>query len=51
MGEELGEEWIHVYVWLDSYAIYLKISQCCLLTGYIQKQKKKVKKKTSHVSF
>ena len=45
MGEEFGEEWLHVYVWLDSYTIYLKIPQYCLLIGYIPKQNKKLKKK------
>ena len=46
MGVEFGKEWIHVYVWLDSYAIYLKISQYCLLIGYIPIQNKKLKKKS-----
>ena len=33
MGGELGGEWIHVYVWLSSFDIYLKPLQHCLLTG------------------
>ena len=45
MGEEFGEECLHVYVWLDSCTIYLKISQYCFLIGYIPKQNKKLKKK------
>ena len=26
MGEELGEEWIHVRVWLSPFAVNLKLS-------------------------
>ena len=26
MGKEFGEEWIHVYVWLSPFAVYLKLS-------------------------
>ena len=26
-GGELGEEWIHVYVWLSPRAVHLKLSQ------------------------
>ena len=29
MGREFGEEWIHVYVWLSPFAVYLKLSQHC----------------------
>ena len=29
MGEEFGGEWIHVYIWLSSFAVYLKLSQHC----------------------
>ena len=29
MGEDLGVEWIHVYVWLSFYAVCLKLSQHC----------------------
>ena len=32
MGRELGGEWIHVYVWLSSFAVHLKLST--LLIGY-----------------
>ena len=28
----LGVEWIHVYVWLSPFDVYLKPSQHCLLT-------------------
>ena len=28
MGGELGEEWIHVYVWLSTLTVHLKLSQC-----------------------
>ena len=27
MGGEFGGEWIHVYVWLSPFTIYLKLSQ------------------------
>ena len=27
MGGEFGGEWLHVYVWLSPFAIYLKLSQ------------------------
>ena len=27
MGEELGGEWTHVYVWLSPLAVCLKLSQ------------------------
>ena len=27
MGEEVGGEWIHIYVWLSSFAVHLKLSQ------------------------
>ena len=26
MGEEFGREWIHVYVWISAFAVYLKLS-------------------------
>jgi len=29
MGEGLGVEWIHVYVWLSHFAAPLKLSQHC----------------------
>ena len=28
-GEEFGEEWIYVYVWLSPFAVHLKLSQHC----------------------
>ena len=27
MGGEIGEEWIHVYVWLSPFVFHLKLSQ------------------------
>ena len=27
MGREFGGEWIHVYTWLSSFTVYLKLSQ------------------------
>ena len=32
IGREFGGEWIHVYVWLSSFAVHLKLST--LLIGY-----------------
>jgi len=29
MGGEFGGEWIHVYVWLNPFATYPKLSQHC----------------------
>ena len=29
MGGEFREEWIHVYVWLNPFAVHLKLSQHC----------------------
>jgi len=29
MGREFGGEWIHVYVWLNPFAVHLKLSQHC----------------------
>ena len=40
MGGEFGGEWIHVYVWLSSFTVDLKLSQ-----GYTLIQNKKLKKK------
>ena len=44
MGEGSGGEWIHVYVWLSPFTVRLKLSQHCLLIGYIPIQNKKLKK-------
>ena len=43
----LGGEWIHVYVWLSSFTVHLKLLQHCLLISYnpVQNKKKKKKKK------
>ena len=30
MGEEFGGEWIHVYVWLSSFVVHLKLPLCSL---------------------
>ena len=46
MGGEFGGEWVHVYVWLGSFAVHLKLSQHCMLVGYTPVQNKKFKKKT-----
>ena len=32
MGEEFRGEWIRVYVWLNPFALHLKLSQHCQLT-------------------
>ena len=29
LGREFGEEWIHVYVWLNPFAVYQKLLQHC----------------------
>ena len=34
VGGEFGGEWIHICVWLSPFAVYLKLSQHCLLMGY-----------------
>ena len=37
MGGQLGENgyiYIYIYVWLSSFAVHLKLSSHCLLTGY-----------------
>ena len=28
-GKGLGGEWIHVYIWLSSFAVHLKLPQHC----------------------
>ena len=46
MGGEFGGEWTPVYVWLDLFALHLKLSQQhCLLIGYTPQYKIKSKKK------
>ena len=40
MGGEFGGEWIHIYVWLSPFTVYLKLSQ-----AYTLIQNKKLKKK------
>ena len=37
----LGEEWTHIYVWLNPFIVHLKQSQHCLLIGYTPIQNKK----------
>ena len=39
MGGEFGGEWIHVYVWLSPFTVYLKLT--ALLIGYTPIQNKK----------
>ena len=29
LSHEYGGEWIHTYVWLNPFAVYLKLSQHC----------------------
>ena len=45
LGREFGGEWIHIYVWLNPFAVHLKLSQYCLLISYTSIQNKKLKKK------
>ena len=42
MGEELGGDWTHVYVWLSSSAVHLKLLPT-VLTGYTAVQNKHFK--------
>ena len=42
MGEGFGGEQIHVYVWLSSFVLHLKLPQHCLF-GYTPIQNKKFK--------
>ena len=35
MGGASEGEWIHVYVWLGPFPVYLKLPQHCLLIGYV----------------
>ena len=44
VGGDFGGDWIHEYIWLSTSAVYLKLSQHCLLLGYISIQNKKLKK-------
>ena len=41
MGGEFGGEWIHTYGWLSPFAVHLKLSQHCLLSGMPQYKMKK----------
>ena len=45
MGREFGGEWIHVYVWLNPFAVYLKLLQHCssVIPQYTIKSFKKQK--------
>ena len=45
IGGEFEGEWIHVYVWLSSFAVHLKLAQHCLLISYTPIQNKKFFKK------
>ena len=42
MGEEFGGDWIHVYVWLSSSAVHLKLLPT-VLTGSTAVQNKHFK--------
>ena len=43
-GGQFGKEWIHVYVCLHPFVVYLKLSQHCLLISYTTIRNKKLKK-------
>ena len=45
MGREFVGEWLHVYVWLSPFTVHPKLSQHCLLIGYIPIQNQKLKNK------
>ena len=45
VGGRFGGEWTHVYVWLSPFTVHLKLSQRCLLIGYIPIQNQKLKTK------
>ena len=47
MGEEFGEEWIHVYVWLSPWAVHLKLTSLIRYTTIQNKTLKQIKKKLS----
>ena len=49
MGGEFRGEWVHVYIWLGSFAVHLKLSQHCMLVGYTPVQNKKLKKKSGYM--
>ena len=44
VGGGFGGEWIHVYVWLNPFAVYLKLQHCSLVIP--QYKIKSFKKKT-----
>ena len=46
MGGEFGGEWTHVYVWLNPFAVLMKLSQHCQL-ALLQHKIKSLKKKPS----
>jgi len=47
MGREFGGQWIHVYVWLSPFTVYLKLSPCCLLISLSPQYNIKSLKKTT----
>ena len=47
MGREFGGEWIHVYVWLNPFAVCLKLLQHCSLVIPLYKIKSFKKQKQS----
>ena len=48
MGKEFGGEWIHVYVWLSPFAVYLKLSQHCY-SAILQYKIKNLKEKKRYI--
>ena len=51
-GGAFEREWIHVYVWLSSFTVRLKLSQHYLLISYTPIQNKKLKKrKKKEITF
>ena len=44
----LGGEWIHVYVWLSPFAVYLKLSQHCY-SAILQYKIKNLKEKKRYI--
>ena len=50
-GGKFEGEWIHVYVWLSSFTVHLRLSQHCLSIGYTPMQNKKLKIKNEKASF
>ena len=47
-GGTFGEEWIYIYICMAESAVYLKLSQRCLLIGYIYKIKREEEKNNAN---